>query len=51
MEPMGQFDRRPLLVHDFTLSTLDTRVELHDRDAEHHKDAPLLVVGQCSTKK
>jgi hypothetical protein len=38
---MGQFDHRPLLVHGFTLSTLNTWVELPDRDAEHHKDAPL----------
>ena len=42
MESMGQFNRRPLLVHDFTLSTFDTWVELPDRDAEHPKDAPLL---------
>ena len=40
MIPMGQFDRRPLLVHGFTLSAFNTRVELPDRDAEHHKDAP-----------
>ena len=47
MEPMGRFDRRPLLVHGFTISALNTRVELPDRDAEHHEDAPLLAVGQC----
>ena len=51
MIPMGQFDRRPLLVHDFTLSALDTRVELPDRDAEHHKDAPLLAARQCPAAK
>jgi hypothetical protein len=43
MEPMGQFhgqfDRRPLLVHAFTLSALHTRVELPHRDAEHYVDA------------
>ena len=42
MEPMGQVDRRPLEVHGFTLSTLDTWVELPDRYAKHPKDAPLL---------
>ena len=31
MEPMGQFDRRPLLVHGFTLSALNTRVGLPGR--------------------
>ena len=51
MEPMGQFDRRPLYVHGFTLFALNTRVELPDRDAEHHKDAPLLAAGQCATAK
>ena len=51
MEPMGQFDRWPLLVHGFTLSALNTRVELRDRDAEHHKDAPLLAAGQCPAAK
>ena len=40
MEPIGQFDRRPLLVHGLTLSAFNTWVELPDRDAEHHKDAP-----------
>jgi hypothetical protein len=45
MEPMGQLDRRPLLVHGFTLSALNTRVELPYCDAEHHKDAPLLPAG------
>ena len=48
MIPMGQSDRRPLpdpkgpdlLVHGFTLSAFNTRVELPDRDAEHHEDAP-----------
>jgi hypothetical protein len=29
-----------LLVHGFTLSALNTRVEVPDRDAEHHEDAP-----------
>ena len=29
-----------LLVHGFTLSAFNTRVELPDRDAEHHEDAP-----------
>jgi len=48
---MGQFDRWPLLVHGFTLSALNTRVELPDRDAEHHKDAPLLAAGQCPAAK
>jgi hypothetical protein len=51
MEPMGQYDRRPLLVHGFTLSALNTRVKLPDRDAELHKDAPLLAVGQCLVAK
>ena len=32
----------PLEVHGFTLSTLNTWVELPDRYAEHPKDAPLL---------
>jgi hypothetical protein len=32
MIPMGQSDRRPLLVHGFTLSALNTRVELLDRE-------------------
>jgi hypothetical protein len=41
MEPMGQFDRRPPLVHGFTLPALNTRVELPDRDAKHHKDGKL----------
>ena len=43
MIPMGQFNRRPLLVHGFTLTALNTRVELPDRYAKHPKDAPLLV--------
>jgi hypothetical protein len=47
MEPMGRFDRRPMLVHGFTLFALDTRVELPDRDAKHHEDVPSLAVGQC----
>jgi hypothetical protein len=51
MEPMGRFDRRPLLVHDFTLSALNTRVELPDRDAEHHNDASLLSARQCPATK
>jgi hypothetical protein len=38
MIPMGQSDRRPLLVHGFTLSALNTRVEVPDRDAEHQED-------------
>jgi hypothetical protein len=42
IEPMGQFNRRPLLVHGFTLSAFDTRVKLRDHDAQHPKDAPLL---------
>jgi hypothetical protein len=50
---MGQFNRRPLLVHSFTLSAFDTRVELPDRYAEHPKDAPLLEhrrkSGICAT--
>ena len=32
-----------LLVHGFTLATLNTWVELPDRYAKHPKDAPLLV--------
>ena len=51
MEPMGQFDRRPLLVHGLTLSALHTRVELPNRGAEHHEDAPLLAAGQCPAAK
>jgi hypothetical protein len=51
MEPMGQFYRQPLLVHGFTLSALNTRVELPDRDTEHHKGAPLLPAGQCPATK
>jgi hypothetical protein len=43
METMGQFNRRPLEVHGFTLATLNTWVELPDRYAKHPKDAPLLV--------
>ena len=42
---MGRFDRRPLLVHDFKLFTLNTWVELPDRYAEHRKDAPLLEIA------
>jgi hypothetical protein len=51
MEPMGQFDRRPLLVHGFTLSALNMRVKLLDREAEHHEDAPLLAARQCTAAK
>jgi hypothetical protein len=32
MEPMGRFDLRPLLVHGLTLSALNTRVGMRDRD-------------------
>ena len=46
---MGHFNRRPLLVHGFTLSAFDTWVELPDRDAEHPKDAPLLESVPSST--
>ena len=53
MIPMGQFNRRPLIVHGLTLA-LNTRVELPDRYAKHPKDAPLLVKnrknsGVCAT--
>jgi hypothetical protein len=48
MEPMGCW---PLLVNGFTLFAVNTRVELHDRGAEHHEDAPLLAAGQCPTAK
>jgi hypothetical protein len=51
MEPMGQFDCRPLLVHGFTLSALNTQVGLPDRDAEHRKGAHLLLAGQCPSVK
>ena len=51
MEPTGRYNRRPLLVHGFTLSTLNTWVELPDRDAEHHEDAPLLAAGLCPAAK
>ena len=47
IEPMGRFDRRPLLVYGFALFALNTRVELHDRDAEHYEDVPLLAARQC----
>ena len=52
MEPtsMGQFDHRPLLVHGCMLSE-NTRVELPDRDAEYHKDAPLLPAEQSLAAK
>ena len=49
VEPMGHFNRRPLLVHGLALSALDTRVELPDRDAEHPKDAPLLEYVHSNT--
>ena len=51
VEPMGHFNRRPLLVHGLALSALDTRVELPDRDAEHPKDAPLLEYVPSGTSK
>jgi hypothetical protein len=46
---MGQFNRRPLLVHGFTLSAFDTRVELPDRDAKHPKDEQSFA-GICTVK-
>jgi hypothetical protein len=48
MEPMGQFNRRPLLVHGFTLFALNMWVEPPDRDVEHHEDASLLAARQCT---
>ena len=49
----GRLISLPLEVHGFTLSALNTRVELPDRYAKHPKDAPLLEnrrnSGVCAT--